>query len=72
MGPSRKQRARWEETFCPGSILTDDVAAAGADLPGMEEKAIFKRAGLPGEVAEVGDFLAGVSLASPHAGFAGE
>jgi NAD(P)-dependent dehydrogenase (short-subunit alcohol dehydrogenase family) len=44
--------------ICPGFILTEIMGAAGADLPGIKEKAVLKRAGLPDEVAEVGAFLA--------------
>jgi NAD(P)-dependent dehydrogenase (short-subunit alcohol dehydrogenase family) len=44
--------------ICPGFILTEIMGAAGADMPGIKEKAVFRRAGLPEEVAEVGSFLA--------------
>jgi NAD(P)-dependent dehydrogenase (short-subunit alcohol dehydrogenase family) len=44
--------------ICPGFILTEIMGAAGADLPGIKEKAALMRAGLPHEVAEVGAFLA--------------
>lgn len=44
--------------ICPGFILTEIMGAAGADLPGIKEKAALLRAGLPHEVAEVGAFLA--------------
>jgi NAD(P)-dependent dehydrogenase (short-subunit alcohol dehydrogenase family) len=44
--------------ICPGFILTEIMGAAGADLPGIKEKAALGRAGLPHEVAEVGAFLA--------------
>jgi NAD(P)-dependent dehydrogenase (short-subunit alcohol dehydrogenase family) len=44
--------------ICPGFILTEIMGAAGADLPGIKEKAALNRAGLPHEVAEVGAFLA--------------
>ncbi len=44
--------------ICPGFILTEIMGAAGADLPGIREKAALGRAGLPHEVAEVGAFLA--------------
>lgn len=43
---------------CPGFILTEIMGAAGADIPGIKEKAALLRAGLPHEVAEVGAFLA--------------
>jgi NAD(P)-dependent dehydrogenase (short-subunit alcohol dehydrogenase family) len=43
--------------ICPGFILTEIMGAAGADLPGIKEKAALMRAGLPHEVAEVGAFL---------------
>ena len=33
------------------------MGAAGADLPGIKERAALLRAGLPHEVAEVGAFL---------------
>ena len=44
--------------ICPGFILTEIMGAAGADIPGIKEKAALLRAGLPHEVAEVGAFLA--------------
>jgi len=44
--------------ICPGFILTEIMGAAGANIPGMKEKAVLGRAGLPHEVAEVGAFLA--------------
>ena len=44
--------------ICPGFILTEIMGAAGADIPGIKEKAALGRAGLPHEVAEVGAFLA--------------
>jgi len=44
--------------ICPGFILTEIMGTAGADLPGIKEKAALMRAGLPHEVAEVGAFLA--------------
>jgi NAD(P)-dependent dehydrogenase (short-subunit alcohol dehydrogenase family) len=44
--------------ICPGFILTEIMGAAGANIPGMKEKAALNRAGLPHEVAEVGAFLA--------------
>jgi NAD(P)-dependent dehydrogenase (short-subunit alcohol dehydrogenase family) len=44
--------------ICPGFILTEIMGAAGADIPGIKEKAALNRAGLPHEVAEVGAFLA--------------
>jgi NAD(P)-dependent dehydrogenase (short-subunit alcohol dehydrogenase family) len=44
--------------ICPGFVLTEIMGAAGADLPGIKEKAALLRAGLPHEVAEVGAFLA--------------
>lgn len=44
--------------ICPGFILTEIMGAAGADLPGIKEKAALVRAGLPHEVAEVASFLA--------------
>jgi NAD(P)-dependent dehydrogenase (short-subunit alcohol dehydrogenase family) len=44
--------------ICPGFVLTEIMGAAGADLPGIKEKAALNRAGLPHEVAEVGAFLA--------------
>jgi len=44
--------------ICPGFILTEIMGAAGADIPGIKEKAALRRAGLPHEVAEVGAFLA--------------
>src|SRR5262245_7301891 len=44
--------------ICPGFILTEIMGAAGANIPGMTEKAALRRAGLPHEVAEVGAFLA--------------
>jgi len=44
--------------ICPGFILTEIMGAAGADVPGIKEKAALRRAGLPHEVAEVGAFLA--------------
>ncbi len=44
--------------ICPGFILTEIMGAAGANIPGMKEKAALGRAGLPHEVAEVGAFLA--------------
>jgi NAD(P)-dependent dehydrogenase (short-subunit alcohol dehydrogenase family) len=34
------------------------MGAAGADIPGIKEKAALLRSGLPHEVAEVGAFLA--------------
>jgi len=43
--------------ICPGFILTEIMGAAGADIPGIKEKAALGRAGLPHEVAEVGAFL---------------
>ena len=44
--------------ICPGFILTEGMGAAGANIPGIKEKAALNRAGLPHEVAEVGAFLA--------------
>jgi NAD(P)-dependent dehydrogenase (short-subunit alcohol dehydrogenase family) len=44
--------------ICPGFILTEIMGAAGADIPGIKEKAALLRAGLPHEVAEVGALLA--------------
>jgi NAD(P)-dependent dehydrogenase (short-subunit alcohol dehydrogenase family) len=44
--------------ICPGFILTEIMGAAGANMPGITEKAALLRAGLPHEVAEVGAFLA--------------
>ena len=44
--------------ICPGFILAEIMGAAGADIPGIKEKAALLRAGLPHEVAEVGAFLA--------------
>ena len=44
--------------ICPGFILTEIMGAAGANMPGIKEKAALARAGLPHEVAEVGAFLA--------------
>ena len=44
--------------ICPVFILTEIMGAAGADIPGIKEKAALLRAGLPHEVAEVGAFLA--------------
>jgi len=44
--------------ICPGFVLTEIMGSAGADLPGIKEKAALNRAGLPHEVAEVGAFLA--------------
>ncbi len=44
--------------ICPGFILTEIMGAAGANIPGIKEKAALNRAGLPHEVAEVGAFLA--------------
>lgn len=44
--------------ICPGFILTEIMGAAGAEIPGIQEKAALLRAGLPHEVAEVGAFLA--------------
>src|SRR5262245_14565111 len=44
--------------ICPGFIHPEITGGAGADLPGIKEKAALGRAGLPHEVAEVGAFLA--------------
>ena len=42
---------------CPGFILTA-MSAGAENIPGILEKAVFNRAGLPHEVAEVAAFLA--------------
>ncbi len=45
--------------ICPGFILTEIMGASGAEhFPQMFKKSALKRAGQPGEVAEVAAFLA--------------
>jgi NAD(P)-dependent dehydrogenase (short-subunit alcohol dehydrogenase family) len=44
--------------ICPGFIRTEIMGRDGSSIPGIEEKAALRRAGLPHEVAEVGAFLA--------------
>jgi NAD(P)-dependent dehydrogenase (short-subunit alcohol dehydrogenase family) len=45
--------------LCPGLIQTEIMGASGAaQFPDMLKKAALRRAGLPGEVAEVAAFLA--------------
>ncbi|HZP30152.1 MAG TPA: glucose 1-dehydrogenase [Acidimicrobiia bacterium] len=45
--------------LCPGFIMTEIMGAAGLEtFPGIVKKAALRRAGEPGEVAEVAAFLA--------------